>query len=100
MLSNRVLNNFSGFKLNDEKNIEPFKAEDVSGEEVCSEERVPMSGEELLPRKIWFDVTGFTEMRKDTADGFVGKSDIKLCKFVTNSSAAPEGIIDFHLFDE
>ena len=51
--SNSVLNDLSRVELNDEKDIEADEAEDVYGKEVAGKERVPMSGEELLPGESW-----------------------------------------------
>ncbi len=53
MIGNKELNNLSCVELNDEKDIEADEAEDVYGKEVAGKERVPMSGEELLPGESW-----------------------------------------------
>jgi hypothetical protein len=43
------MDNFSGFKLDDEEDIETFKAEDVNGKEVACKERLPVGGKESFP---------------------------------------------------
>ena len=100
MISNRVSDNLSCIKLNDEEDVETFEPEDIGSEEVTGKEGVPVSGEESFPRECWFDVTCFAEVSDDTSDGFVREIDVDLEEFITDSATTPKRILDLHLFDK
>jgi hypothetical protein len=44
-----ITDNLSGFKLNDEEDIEAFKAKDIHGEEIGGKEGLPVGSKEAFP---------------------------------------------------